>query len=161
VAEVSYSSLSAKTRLALWVRLLAVSAARPEREWCTLGIGRARSGGKAVRHRALDGPAEHRAAEARRLLGRLVALRQRGLRQPLPLPCKTAEAWASAANGTQDPRQEAERCWTGGKYPGDADDASTVRIYGEGAGLDVLLAAGLDPLARDLWDPILVRESWR
>ena len=161
VAEVSFSSLSPKTRLALWVRLLAVSAARPEREWCTLGIGRARNGGKVVRHRALDGPAEHRAAEAARLLGRIVALRQRGLREPLPLPCKTAEAWASAAHRDQDTRDAAGRCWSGGKFGGDADDASAVRIWGEGATLDQLLAVGLDPLARHLWDPILVREAWR
>ena len=161
VAEVSFSSLSPKTRLALWVRLLAVSAARPEREWCTLGIGRARSGGKVVRHRALDGPPEHRRAEAARLLGRLVALRRRGLCEPLPLPGKTAEAWASAAHREQDTREAATRCWSGGRFEGDADDPSAVRIYGEGATLDHLLAAGLDPLARQLWDPILVRESWR
>lgn len=161
VAEVSFSSLSPRTRLALWVRLLAVSAAHPEREWCTLGIGKARSGGKIVRHRALDGPTGQRAADAARLLGRIVALRQRGLREPLPLPCKTAEAWASATHRGQDPVAAAAQCWAGGRYGGDADDASAVRIYGEGFPFDQLVAEGLDPLARHLWDPILEREGWR
>jgi exodeoxyribonuclease V gamma subunit len=161
VAEVSFSSLSPKTRLALWVRLLAVSAARPEREWCTLGIGKARNGGKLVRHRALDGPAEQRAADAARLLGRLVALRQRGLCEPLPLPCKTAEAWASAAHRDQDPEHAAAACWSGGRYEGDAHDASAVRIFGEGFAFDQLVEAGLGDLARNLWDPILAREGWR
>lgn len=177
VAEVSFSSLSPKTRLALWVRLLAVSAARPDGEWCTVGIGRARSGGKLVRHRALDGPAEQRSADAARLLGRLVALRQRGLCEPLPLPCKTGEAWASAVHRDQDPSDAAAQCWSGGRFEGDADDPSTVRIYGEGTTFEQLVALApgaheqgpgwsdeatrLGRLARHLWDPILVREAWR
>jgi exodeoxyribonuclease V gamma subunit len=161
VAEVSFSSLSPKTRLALWVRLLAVSAARPDREWCTVGIGRTRNGAKLVRHRALDGPPEPRAAQAARLIGRLVALRQRGLCEPLPLPCKTAEAWATAVHRDQDPRAAAATCWSGGRFEGDADDASAVRIYGEAFPFDQLVATGLDRLANHLWDPILVRESWR
>lgn len=177
VAEVSFSSLSPKTRLALWVRLLAVSAARPDREWQTTGIGRARSGGKLVRHRALDGPSEQRAAEATRLLGRLVALRQRGLCEPLPLPAKTGEAWASAVHRGQEPRDAAAPCWAGGRFDGDADDPSAIRIYGEGFAFDRLAdlrpgpheqgagwsdeSSRLGRLARHLWDPVLVREAWR
>jgi exodeoxyribonuclease V gamma subunit len=177
VAEVSFSSLSPKTRLALWVRLLAVSAARPDREWQTVGIGKARHGGKLVRHRALDRPAEQRATDAARLLGRLVALRQHGLCEPLPLPCKTAEAWASTARREQDPSQAAAQCWSGGRYDGDADDPSVVRIYGEGFTFDQLMSlrpgahehgpgwtdepSRLGRLARHVWDPILVREAWR
>ena len=162
VAEVSFSSLSPKTRLALWVRLLAVSAARPEQEWCTLGIGKARNGGKLVRHRALDGPAEQRAAEATRLLGRLVALHE-PRRSASRCPCRA-----------RPPRRGRRRC-TGTRTPrppprsaGRADGSratpvtpSAVRIYGEALPFDRLVAAGLGDLARHLWDPILAREGWR
>jgi len=177
VADVSFSSLSPKCRLGLWVRLLAASAARPDREWCTVGIGKARTGAKLVRHAALDGPPEARRAEAARLLGRLVDLRRRGLCEPLPLPCKTAEAWATAVHRGRDPREAAARCWTGDRFSSEAEDASVIRVLGEGWSLDDLLAARPAPdehgpgwsdepsrfgrLAHRLWDPILAREVWR
>jgi len=161
IADVSFSSLSPKCRLALWVRLLAASAARPDREWCTVGIGRDRAGGKLVRHQRLAGPPEARRAEAARLLGELVELRRRGLREPLPLPCKTSEAWATAVQRGRDPREAATRCWSSDRYSPEAADPSVVRTLGEGRSLDDLLALGLEPLALALWQPILAQEAWR
>ncbi len=46
---VTYSRVSAKHRLAMWVRWLAVTAAHPERAITAATVGRARRGGTAQR----------------------------------------------------------------------------------------------------------------
>ena len=103
---VTYSRLSARHRLAVWVRLLALTAAHPERPFEAVTVGRARSG-------APDGAritvSRIRPVGAERARGRrssaLVDLWDRGLREPLPIACQTSAAYA-AARETEARRRE-------------------------------------------------------
>ena len=176
---VSYSSIGARHRLSAWVRLLALSAAHPETPWRALTVGKYRSGGRVVELEAFDGPPEMRRATATGLLSDLVALRARGLCEPLPLPCKTAAAFAEARNGGRHPEKAAARDWDSNhRFPGEAADRNHRTAFGGELRLDELLAlrptdretgdgwaedevSRLGRLARRLWDPLLAREVRR
>ena len=175
---VSYSSIGAKHRLAAWVRLVALSAARPDLPWRAVTVGRSRGAGRVVEHTAFDGPAERRAEEARAVLADLVDLRARGLRDALPLPCDTAEAWASARRRGKPPEPAARKQWeTGFTFPKEDRDRCHQQVFGGVVNLERLLAerpaddevgdgwamdepTRLGRLARRLWEPILEREVW-
>ena len=108
----TYSRIAPKHRIAAWVRLLAVIAAHPERELSAVTVGRA--GREDVRVAVARVPGE--AGEARRVwatetLGAIIDLRDRGMREPLPLFCETSAAYAEAARGGRDPVPEAEQRW--------------------------------------------------
>jgi exodeoxyribonuclease V gamma subunit len=177
--SVSYSSVGAKHRLAAWLRVLALSAAHPETPWRGLTVGKHKAGGRLVEIQALDGPPDARREAATRALADIVALRARGLCEPLPLPCKTAAAWADARRRGREPERAAARDWDSNhRFPGEAADRSHLVVFGSELRLDQLLAispteheAGdgwavdeasrLGRLARRLWDPLLAREAWR
>jgi len=98
--SVSFSRLNPRHRLASWVRQLALTAAHPEIPFVAVTVGRARSkqaGNVAVAEiPALGGDAASRRHRALSELSALADLRARGLREPLPLPCLTAAAYANA-----------------------------------------------------------------
>ena len=102
-----------KHRLAAWVRLLALSAARPERPFDG-GDGRPRrrrarrmtvAGIAAARRR----PERRRPALAR--LATLVDLHDRGMREPLPLTARPRPPTRGAAAGGDAERSRAARPW--------------------------------------------------
>ncbi|MDZ7675990.1 MAG: exodeoxyribonuclease V subunit gamma [Acidimicrobiales bacterium] len=177
IAGVSYSSIKPKDRLASWTRLLALSAAHPEQAWESVVVGRQKRNAAVVRHRALD--PDDRAERALELLGRLVALRRAGLREPLPLPCATGEAWANAARWRRTPEENASREWTSTFNRDNEDrDPSHVLVLGgvrpfvhlleqtpaadeHGAGWDAEQTTRLGRLAHRVWGPILAREANR
>jgi len=179
VGAVSYSSIAPKHRLAAWVRLLSATAAHPDTPWRAVTIGRRSGSGRVVEHRALDGPTTARASRARELLGDLLDLRRRGMQAPLPLPCATAEAWASRSRAGKDARTAARECWeTTFKFDKEDLDRSHRRVFGGVAPFDRLLvdppaddesgagwatdeATRFGRLARRLWDPLLDQEVWR
>jgi exodeoxyribonuclease V gamma subunit len=109
---VTYSRVSAKHRVATWVRLLVLTAAHPERPYTAATIGRG-AGARVATVRA--GPLAEAAAERRELalrrLERLVDVYDRGMREPLPLYCQTSSAYAEAARAGQDPVAAARRAW--------------------------------------------------
>ena len=114
--RVEFSKLAAKQRVRAWVRLVALTAARPDRRWRAVTVGRGARGGVAV---ATVGPVD--AARARGVLADLVALHREGLREPLPLPTVAAHAYARtrAGGGTADDAlAEALRGWCEGRFPG-------------------------------------------
>lgn len=179
VAGVSYSSIKAKDRVANWVRLLALTATRPEIPWEAILVGREKRGAGVVRHRALDSDGRDsvdRADEANALLTRIVDLRRRGLREPLPLPCATGEAWVNAARWRRTPEENAATEWTSGyEFDREDKDAAHVLVHGgvvpfeallqqspaadeQGPGWDTEQATRFGRLAHRLWAPILVRE---
>ena len=96
--SVSYSRLGPRQRIAAWVRLLALTAAHPDIPYEAVTIGR----GSRARHGEDDRVAVARIPPlardpARRVvelaleeLGKLAALRAEGMREPLPLPGRTA-----------------------------------------------------------------------
>ena len=84
LVRVSYSRLTARHRLASWIQLLALSAARPDRRWRAVTVGRGR--------RSLLGPVDP--DWAGRVLADLVELYLTGLGEPLPLAPQTSAEYA-------------------------------------------------------------------
>ncbi|GAB46932.1 exodeoxyribonuclease V subunit gamma [Mobilicoccus pelagius] len=152
VLTVSYSALSAKSRIRAWIDLLALTVAHPEGPWVAHVVARQRGG--AV-HRVW-GPLPPTAAA--QWLADLVDVRDRGLCEPIPLPPKASLAYAEAASRRRDveaddphagrdttaPVDAARRAWETdrkrGAFPGEHADPSFARIHSDGAPLEVLFA---------------------
>jgi exodeoxyribonuclease V gamma subunit len=162
--RVEYSRLAPKHRIRAWVRLVALAASTGE-PWRAATLGRGQRQGLSS---AIAGPLEQGAALA--ALVDLVALRDEGLCEPLPLPTVTAYTYARDRCGGADPdaaADEAMKKWTTGAGAERADDAHQ-RVWGPSAGREVLMAApgppGGEPsrfgtLALTLWAPILLAED--
>jgi exodeoxyribonuclease V gamma subunit len=177
----TYSRVAAKHRLAAWVRLLALTATRPERPFEAATVGRA-AGGDDVRCvwvPPLAGNRQDRDREATRALAALVELYDLGMREPLPLFAKTSAAYAEAARAGQDPAATAEREWHA-EWGFEREDTELehqlvlggVRTLQElleiaprpvesGDGWESAETTRLGRLARRLWDPLLDREQAR
>jgi exodeoxyribonuclease V gamma subunit len=175
----TYSRVSAKHRLAAWVRLVALTATRPERELSAATIGRA--GGaddvRVARIGALGNGPEVRRAAARAELEALVELYDSGMREPLPLFCQTSAAYAEAARNGQDPVAAAEREWrTEWSFEREDRELEHRLVLGgvltfaellelsprsdeEGDGSPDGDLSRLGRLARSLWTPLLDREE--
>jgi exodeoxyribonuclease V gamma subunit len=108
--------------------------AQPGRAWRAVAVGRDGRGTQ----RSVFEPLP--VAEARSALTELIDLYRAGLDSPLPLPIKTAEAYATARRTTRVPaaRIRAEQLWVGDRFPGDRDDAEYVLIHGPKAPFTVL-----------------------
>ncbi len=173
--SVTYSTLSAKHRLRAWVELLALTAADPAREWRAVVVGKDGKGAK----RSVLGPVDP--ALARAVLADLAALRDAGLREPLPIPLRTAATYAaSRCRGMRPDNAEraAEREWTSEKM-GERKDAEHVLLWGVDSPFETVTRArprpadfltghqdgadGPEPhrlgvLAMRLWSPLLAAE---
>ncbi|WP_375432300.1 exodeoxyribonuclease V subunit gamma [uncultured Friedmanniella sp.] len=168
VVTVSFSRLSARHRLAAWLELLALSAARPGRPWRAVCVAR--------RGLVVLGPVE--SAWAARALSDLVELAQVGLREPLPFAAKTSALYSEIRRTGREPTRQQ---WTSlaREWAQETDD-SYGRFFstdpeGRGrTGLDLLLAephrpgeelgAIVEPtrfgtLARRVFDPLLYIEG--
>ena len=165
LVTVTYSKLDGRHLLESWIRLLALIARYPEREWSAVCIGRPKRGGPPV-ERTL-GPPEGQAAD---VLGDLVAIYDAGRREPIPLPLKTSYAWAEARHVRRQPEPKAAFKWNSAKYPGENEDPAHLRVWGRSK-LDVLLqtvrpgeecdgeATRLGAYAARLWLPMLRAEG--
>jgi exodeoxyribonuclease V gamma subunit len=162
--RVEFSRLAAKQRVRAWARLVALTAAQPDRRWRAVTVGRGFRGGVAV---ASAGPLEP--DRARGVLADLVALHREGLREPLPLPTVAGQAYARVRTGGGTPAAalaEAARGWCEGRFP-ERDEALYARVFGEKAGVEVLMPPGtgeptrFGDLALRLWRPLLETESLR
>ncbi len=158
LVSLGYSRLKARQRLLSWVDLLALSAALPDESITSHAVGRERAGPR----RALAGPLDHRAVD---WLRELVELRDRGLREPVPLPVSTGLAWAEAhalelTGSDRPPTTAAEKVWRtdpNNSYgiTGEDDDAWHARVWGTRAPLAALVEAGLPDIAWQVWSPLL------
>jgi exodeoxyribonuclease V gamma subunit len=157
LVTVTYSSLAAKHRLRSWLELLALSAAHPGTAWEAHAIGKHKSGGTHAFVRPVGDAAPG-------LLGDLVALRDAGLREPLPLPLKTSLAYAetSARQPHANAVEAARKAWDPAQLPtftipGERDDAHHVVVWGQDAPLEDLVGEDgrFAALAHRLWDPLL------
>jgi exodeoxyribonuclease V gamma subunit len=185
LVAVTYSSLAAKHRLAAWLDALALAAGHPDENWTAHTIGRwGRSG-----RRALVSPMPDDVARTH--LRDLVAVMERGQREPLPLPIRTSLAFAEehaigarGGGGQVDPDAKARAEWVTPRFndagfPKEDGDQWHVRAWGEAAPYD-LLAAPLLPDERDagpdgaadpphrlghyalrVWSPLLAHELVR
>ncbi len=175
----TFSRVSPRHRLRAWVRLLALTAGRPEPPLSAATVGRA-GGDDDVRVARVgvlaDDPAE-RGAIALRELAMLVDLHDRGMREPLPLFCRTSAAYAEAAAAGRDPVPPAEREWLT-EWSFDREDRELehqlvlggVRTFEElltiapgpgeaGAGWEQTDTTRVGRLARRLWSGLLAREE--
>ncbi|MBV9817139.1 MAG: exodeoxyribonuclease V subunit gamma [Solirubrobacterales bacterium] len=176
----TFSRIAAKQRLASWVRLLALTAARPERAFSAVAIGRGR-GGDVCRATIppLGADAAQRRATATAQLRTLVDLHDRGLREPLPIYTRTCAEYARAAAAGQDPADAARREWKSGfRFEREDRDPEHRLVLSGVRDLDELLeiapapdeagdgwapeeASRLGRCARRLWDELLAREEIR
>jgi exodeoxyribonuclease V gamma subunit len=180
LVRTTFSHLGAPQRLAAWVDLVALSAAEPEPPLRAVIVGRRRAGGPpgADVTRSDLGPlgetAEERSRRALEALASLVELLRRGLREPLPLYCRTSAAWAQGTAARR--RRMAEEQWqsTYG-IPREDRDAAHRLVLGGTVGFEALLGEppGADEsgpgwaeaetsrfgrYAQRLWGPLLAHE---
>ncbi|MEH3140644.1 MAG: exodeoxyribonuclease V subunit gamma [Mycobacterium kyogaense] len=149
---VTYSKLDGRHLLESWIRLVALAARHPGREWSAVCIGRAKRG-DTPRQRLL-GPPE----DAVGVLADLVEMYDDGRRRPIPLPPKTSYAWAETEHHRGSPSREAGWKWKSSKYPGEDAEPAHVMVWGAGRPLVDLVAAGLPQYATRLWSPMLRAE---
>ena len=110
-----YSRVAAKHRLAAWVRLLALTAAHPDRPFATATVGRGDKGTVALaRLPALGADAERRHAVATSALAAVLDVYLRGMCEPLPLYCATSAAYAEARAAGRNAESAARGQWTSG-----------------------------------------------
>ncbi len=165
LVSATYSKLGPKHVIEAWIRLLALKAAAPERDWTACCVGRGRSKRFPVARRSFMAPADPLTA-----LRDLVDLYDAGRREPLPLPLKTSYAWASARQDDAAPIAPAHKAWDDDYGDQENAEPAHVRVWGEFAPLAVLLRpprAGetfaeedtrLGVLAMRLWHPMLDAE---
>ncbi len=177
--SVSYSRVAPKHRLATWARLLALTAGGPERpfEAVTVGRGSGRAGVMMIRIPPLGADAEGRRRAAVAHLNALVDLYDRGMREPLPMACRTSAAYAEAFGTRRDPLVAARTRWVSEwEIPNEDCDLEHKLVYGgavpferlldsvpcdgeDGLGWAVDEPTRFGRLALRLWQPLLTREK--
>lgn len=140
LTTVTYSKVNPRHRLAAWVRLLALSAAGEPYE--ALTVGRAQSG---AHHMASVTVARLPVLDrgfALAQLAVLLDLYDRGMREPLPLACRTSAAYVAGAN----PRLE----WESDRFPKEDREPEHELVF-PGLSFEELQAAPAHEDER--WDP--------
>jgi exodeoxyribonuclease V gamma subunit len=172
VVRTVYSRLAAKHRLRAWVQLLALVSSEPDRPWRAVTIGRPPGARATAMVSELATPDR---ALAPQWLEQLVRLRDKALREPLPMPVATACSYAthrfSGAGDDLQALQTARHEWNSGF---ERTDEALLMCWPSGD-LDDLLGTP-DPterawwpddgsrfgvLARRVWDVLLKHESVR
>ncbi|WP_280236666.1 exodeoxyribonuclease V subunit gamma [Nocardia cyriacigeorgica] len=172
LVRTTYSRLAPKHRITAWVSLLALAATQ-DRPWRAVTIGRGQFRRPAWRSELTAPPAP----EALAILRELVALRDTGLTEPLPIATAATAAYAERRyrGGTMEEGvSAAEREFNGGangpdKY-GEHTDRHLRYIWGSAPRIDDLIAAPAPPgepgestrfgaLSRRLWAPLLRAEE--
>jgi exodeoxyribonuclease V gamma subunit len=173
----TYARLGPQHRLASWVRLLALTLAVPSRPFTAVTVARAGAGaGAAV---ATIGPlgsdAASREATALEHLLALVDLRDRGMREPLPVYPRTSAAYVAAVAGGTDVTAAVTATWESRwNAAGEHAEASSV-LVGAGPTVPELVRAppdadergptwGTEPsrfgrLSQRLWCGLLTHEQ--
>lgn len=171
LVRTTYSRVAPKHRLAAWVSVLAL-AATEQREWRAAVTGRGRFPTPAWRAE-LTAPA---ADEAAVHLRTLVALRDAGLAEPLPIPTATTAAYAEARFRRLSPEEAmvaADREFGGGDKKRDFaehSDRNLRYVWGPAPDFGHLTAAPapagepveqtrFGSIARRLWVPLLRAEQ--
>ena len=181
VRHVGFSRIKPQQRLGAWVRVLALTAAFPERTFSAVTVGRARSGVSRQRRvtvaRLAPPPAltttAAREAWALEELGTLLDLYDRGMREPLPLYCETSAALAAPPAASA--RRRANKAWTSEfRRPREDRDEEHVLVLGRDRAFDDLVresprededwaptesASRLERYAHRLWDGLLEVEE--
>jgi exodeoxyribonuclease V gamma subunit len=171
LVRVHYSRLSAKHRLAAWIDLLALSAAFPDQSWTAASYGWFKRYSRQGAASSLLGPVDDLAPA---FLRQLVDVRDRGLREPLPLFTTASADWATAVRKGDEGFDKAGYSWRGSdRVPGERDDPAHVRVYGAGVDLARVVGQPRDDedwndeptragrYALHVWTPLLSHEKGR
>jgi exodeoxyribonuclease V gamma subunit len=148
---ISYSRVRPRDRLRAWVRLLALSAARPERAFESVVIGRARADARwadatVARIAPLADDPASRQRIATEQLSLLLDLYERGMREPLPIACDASAAYAQAVISGEDGAAAAREAWeTVFRFDKEDRQPEHVLVHGDA----VPLARLLEPRPRD------------
>lgn len=166
LVRTTYSRVAPKHRMAAWVALLAL-AVTEDRSWRAVTLGRGKFRRPAWRSE-LTAPEPPAALAALRTL---VALRDAGLTEPLPIGPAATAAYAECRfrGGSVAEAEAAAEHEFGGDY-GDNTDRHLRYVWGPEVALPGLLAAPAPPgepseptrfgsLARRLWAPLLAAEN--
>jgi exodeoxyribonuclease V gamma subunit len=170
IVRVNFGSLSVKHRWSTWLDLLALAAARPDRAWgaSTYGWNKRHGSAEIARLNPVADPAA--------LLADLVALYRQGLREPLPVPPRTAFAFADCRRTHKAEYWPIRREWDTSDQspmPGEQSLPEHVRVYGARAPIEVLLTAPVERdggpgephrlgrLACRMWNPVFEHEVVR
>jgi exodeoxyribonuclease V gamma subunit len=181
VRQVGFSRVKPEQRLGAWVRILALTAAYPERTFLAVTVGRARSAAprrRRVTVARVAPPAALTTAGAREdwaleELSKLVDLYDRGMREPLPLYCETSAALA--APPVTSAHRRADAAWTSKfERPREDREEEHVLVFGQDRAFRDLLAESprddedwladeytsrLERYAHRLWDGLLAVEA--
>ena len=147
LGSVRYARLSPRHRLAAWVRFLALTASGLTVDAVTVGRGAGDDAVATAKLAPLD------AAAAAGHLAALVDLRDRGLREPLPLGCLAGAAYARAVVRAEDAVAAGRREWES-TYAWDREDREPEHqlAFGGVVSFDDLLA---EPARADEdWDEL-------
>jgi exodeoxyribonuclease V gamma subunit len=177
----TFSRVSAKHRIAAWVRLLALTATWPERPFAAATVGRGQSRGdvRTAWVAPLGSDAAARAAVARAELAVVLDLYDRGMREPLPMFCLTSAAYAEATRQGLDGHAAAVKAWET-EWNFDKEDREPEHQMAFGSVLALSEVLDIAPgdgeagegwleaedsrfgrLARRLWEGLLAREEVR
>jgi exodeoxyribonuclease V gamma subunit len=127
-----YSRLGAKHRLEAWVHLLATTLAHPDRDLRVVTAGRRQRGRDGASVSVLGGVTVEAAREH---LHRLVALCDRGSREPLPLPCDTALACLESILHNKPPDAYATTRWEATPRRSWSENADDYHVLAFGRGV--------------------------
>jgi exodeoxyribonuclease V gamma subunit len=149
---VTFATLAARHRIDAWVRLLALCADDPDAGYHARTIGKA---GQGIAVREIPP-----LTDAVPLLADLVALYDRGLREPLPLAPKTSAAYVQTGHPAARKEWETQFMANGDRWEKEAVEAEYVQVFGHVLSYDELSAMpDYDALAHALWDPIREHEA--
>ncbi len=175
LVQASYTALSARHRVAAWVRLLAVAAATGASDWQAVTIGRVKDDAPAARRSTLTVPADPAG-----VLTQLAELRDHGLAAPLPLAPRASSTYATRRLAGASPEEacsDAARAWTSAGHGSwrraeENNDNAIQFVYGTDAPFSVLWAQPAQQgeswsdepnrfaqLARRVWQPLLDHEQ--
>jgi exodeoxyribonuclease V gamma subunit len=139
LTTITYSKVNPRHRLAAWVRLLALCASGGS--YSAVTIGRASGAHGSVTIARVPVLA---AADASAALAVLIDLYDRGMREPLPLYCRTSAAFAAGGNARGE--------WESDRFPKEDRDAEHELVLGSGRSYAALLEAA--PREDERWDPV-------
>jgi exodeoxyribonuclease V gamma subunit len=151
--SVTYSRVNPRHRLVAWVRFLALTAAHPGREFEAATVGRAVYGGPRGAIVTVVRLPRMEPELALTHLRSLAELHDDGMRQPLPLACRTSAAYAEGGAAAKEWESDF-------RFTREDQELEHQLVFGGVLTFEELLArADFDLCSHRLWDALLAWEQ--